>query len=312
MRLTTSTQVPAADIQKISFDLLICASGYEQRATFLAKSLNLSQFQHKIVFQFDNNIDILNRRLNDEFFSNAGFESIKADGDLEDAVLDTFKRIAFHKKGIRVLIDYSSMARSWYASILKHFAYFEHRYGAAELFFSYSPAIFSPSPKEIAYNIHVGPINGFSALTLPQHPTALILGLGYERSRANGLNEFLDGETFVFYTEGDREDPYAKEVERNNSELLSQIKPGNICRYSVGGLNDLYVQLLGLSKDLLSDFRIVIASCGPKVFTLISLLVSLKLKGIDVWRISAGKNAIVTDKVSSGELVVFKADFVSD
>jgi hypothetical protein len=42
-------------------------------------------------------------------------------------------------------------------------------------------------------------IEGFSFFSVPNKPSALIIGLGYEKNKAFGLTEYFDAETFLFY-----------------------------------------------------------------------------------------------------------------
>ncbi len=310
MKINSRIQIPFSQLKGIPIDLIITSSGYEARSTFIAQNLNLREIKQKIVLAFSNENQTINRSSNDLFFTHNSFLQILADSDTEDEIFNYLsEHLIDGKEEFNIVIDYSSMTRIWYSSILKYFFYNQSLESKVNLFFCYAIAKFIPSPKENAYNLHIGPIRGFSNLTVPQKPTALIIGLGYEKSRAWGLNEYFDGETFAFYTDNVKEPKYSQEVEKNNSVLLSELKPENICRYSINDLSSLYSTLFSLTKDLSSSYRVIIASCGPKPFTLISLIIALERRDIDAWRISAGKGAIPVDKIAEGEIAVFKVCF---
>lgn len=59
--------------------------------------------------------------------------------------------------------------------------------------------------------------------------------------------------------------------------------------------------------DLLRNYRVILAPCGPKPFTLLSLITAIKLPDIDVWRISSGKAAPTIDKVADGEVFFLRS-----
>jgi len=62
--------------------------------------------------------------------------------------------------------------------------------------------------------------------------------------------------------------------------------------------------------DLTQTNRIVLAPCGPKIFSLICLVESIKLENVDVWRISSSKNASnVSDKLADGKITFYKLTF---
>lgn len=60
------------------------------------------------------------------------------------------------------------------------------------------------------------------------------------------------------------------------------------------------------------DFRIVIASCGPKPFTLISMLTASVLPDIDVWRISGNKGFDNANREPDGEVLCFFVEYSNE
>jgi len=306
MIIKDKVQLPFPHLKDIDVDLFIAASGYESRSTFIAKQLQKYSIQRKIVFKFIDENSVSARRLNDAYFENDGYEQIDVDGDSNVEVRRFFNGVNWTSKfNWNIVVDYSVMTRVWYSAILEFIKCYNSAPITINFYFCYSISSFASSPKMDSYNIHIGPIRGFSNLTVPQKPTALIIGLGYERNRAIGLSEYLDGETFVFYTDRSKEEKYSIEVENNNKELIKQLKPNNIWKYPINDLNYLYRKLYTLCLDLADKFRVIIAPCGPKPFSLISLLVALDLENIDVWRISPGKSAPAIDKKAEGEVTMF-------
>jgi hypothetical protein len=307
MKIFKRHQIAFEILKAIPVDLLICASGYEDRCTYLASRLDLPRIPKKIALGFTNENEFSSRKMNDSFFTQNEFDIIMCDINSESEISSFLgKAIDLSKDYCTVLVDYSSMSRIWYSTILKFFYYNQVSECQIRLIFSYSVSAFLESPKEDTYNVHIGPINGYSNLTIPQMPTGLIIGLGYEKSRAMGLNEYFDGETYVFYTEGKDDNRYSREVEINNAQLLSQVKSENIFKYSIYDISTLYSRLYSLCRDLKNDYRIILASCGPKTFALASLLIATELEYIDVWRISAGKSALPVNKKAIGDLVLFE------
>ena len=102
---------------------------------------------------------------------------------------------------------------------------------------------------------------------------------------------------------------YFNEVCENNKNLLSSIKSDNIFYYPLSNLKYAETLLSQLIKDLLDDFRIILAPSGPKPFTLISLLAAFRFENVDVWRISAGEEELPTNKEASGSFSFFHATF---
>lgn len=299
-------------LRALPFDLIIAASGYETRSSYVLTKLN-PEGKKKVSFGFDNNETLPQRLRNDSLYKLNGYSLIIANGDSDEMINKELSEVNLDKKNnINILIDYSSMTRIWYSTILDYFNDLAPKNAVeVNLFFTYTQSNFVPPPSVVIPNKHVGPIQHNVTLSTNQKPTALIIGLGYEGIRAYGLTEFLDSETFIFQTDSSNDNKYSFEVEKNNIELLSDISSDHIFKYPISDLNYTHFVLNSLCKKLLHNYKIVIAPCGPKPFTLLSLINAMLLDDTTVWRISPGKHAIPTDKLSNGEILLTKVKFHS-
>tara|TARA_R110002020_G_scaffold88891_1_gene217703 strand:- start:2115 stop:3053 length:939 start_codon:yes stop_codon:yes gene_type:complete len=298
------------DIKSLEFDLILVSSGYEERASFLISNYRFNS-KNKLALSFKNYGDIKERLKNDGIFLKNGYKLIQSHGDDDSVILSVLENLNFRgKNGLNILIDYSSMTRVWYSAILNYFRWLEVDNNIViDIYFSYSLAKFSPPPTDHIPNRHIGPIKGFYSIALPLKPTALIIGLGYEKIRAFGLTEFLDSETLVFLTDSSQGD-FTNAVRKENYELLKIVDPENIFNYSFDNIVQLHHVLFSLCEKLTEKFRIIIAPCGPKPFTLISLLNSILLKDIDIWRISPGSRGLPENRIPTGKTVVVKTKFL--
>lgn len=299
-------------INKINFDLIIVASGYETRAGYIAQTYNPIG-RIKIALTFDNYSSLNQRIENDKLFSSLGYTFIKSEGDTDETIIDFLNTVRFDENlEYNILVDYSSMTRIWYSSILDFFRYFEVSHQLKiNIYFVYSKAIFVPPPEEEVPNRHISPLKGFYNMSLPVKPTLLIIGLGYERIRAFGLTEFLDAETLLFYTDPADQNKFSLEVEKNNEELLRIVSDENIFKYSLNKLEHLHRIINSICTKLNENYRIIIAPCGPKPFTLLALINSILIGGIDVWRISPGVKGLPQNRTSNGEVFALLTSFIS-
>ena len=291
------------------YDLFITASGYEERATFIAlKNINAKR---KVVIVFSKNKQNKTRENNDKFYHQNKFEYLFSDGSqgkvITNIIDDFLKENQNHV--INILVDYSSMTRVWYSSIID---YFNNLNTSKDIrvFFSYTRAQFTPPPMTEDLNHFCEPIYGFSNITIPNKETALILGLGYEKRRAFSLKEYFDAEeVYMFMTDAESAPDFYKDVTERNHELLSHVDNSHKFSYPLEDLLFTKKILYDLCKDLLNNFRVVIAPCGPKPFTLISLLVASELRNIDVWRISGNKD--ITNRKPTDDILTILVEFES-
>lgn len=307
-------QFKFSDIKILEFDAIIVASGFETRASYQA-----SQFTRlpkiKYALCFDSERDDENRKLNDLFFQKERFEMIDVKNDTD--ILKVFQEIIekilvvrkVQEKPIQIYIDYSSMIRSWYASIL----YIYNKYSlnkSIRLFFGYSYAKFVSSANLDILNKIVEPLNGYCSLSVPSKPTALIVCLGNEKNRVYGLQEYFDAATYLFYSDGNYENLYSNEVEVVNLDIINSTKKENIIRYPVFDLIYTDYLLENLCRVLVKEFRLIIAPCGPKPFILLSCFNSLKFNSeIEVWRISPGNALPKINREPSGSVSVVEITF---
>ena len=292
-----------------SFNLGIFTSGYEPRSTFLfSKGLTIT---NTIVLGFASFKDHKSRKKNDRVFTKKGCDIINSDGNnpiIIHQLLNNYLQ-DFTGEIFKIFVDYSSMTRVWYAEILAYFRDAEDLKFSVELVFGYSFAKYQAPPEENYRNLYVSPIDGFSYFSVPNKPTALIIGLGYEKNKAFGLSEYFDGETFVFYNKDSNDERFKESVEKINGSLLEIIPEENKYIFPIYDLEFTERQLFSICGYLKETFRVIVAPTGPKPFTLVSLIIALKMNEIDVWRISQGDNRKAIQFEADGNISLYKVTF---
>jgi len=295
-------QIASDEIKGKKFDLVIASSGYEARATHIANVIN-KDIKNKVVFSFNGYTSEEIRKKNDGIFKELHYTSIELDGSDSITIINFIDEFikSFSSNTLAILIDYSSMTRIWYGSIINYFKYTSINNKSIKVYFSYSCAeLHKPVDKEFKTS-YFSPIEGFCNLSIPFVPTALITGLGYETNKTFGLKEFFDAELlYLFYTEGNE---FTKYVIERNEELFSQTLPKYKIPYSIKDILLTKTILYDLCLSLKNDFRIIIAPCGPKIFTLISFFVASEIDSVDVWRISSDDIDVHAKRKPTGEII---------
>jgi hypothetical protein len=315
MKLYKTSGCSKTDLLEKKFDVVIVSSGYEARAINISSQINLNSIPLKYAIAFKNAKTEESRCSNDIFFEQNGFTIIE-EGESQSTIVSWIMDEIFESnssnRNLNILIDYSSMTRVWYARFIEIIRDLDSLTYCINMFFSYSPSDFIEAPSDPGINTNVGPIEGFSGLSIPSSPTAIIIGLGYESIRAFGLNEYLDAEPFVFYSDSSFNSDFSREVEKNNSDLLGKINDDHIFKFPLHNTKYTEAMLSQLCEDLSGYYRVILAPCGPKPFTLLCLLISCRIPNIDVWRISAGASATIKNKTcSSKDIITHFAEFVN-
>lgn len=298
MKLQYAHQITLLELASSRYDVVIVASGYETRATTLAQRLKDIDAR-RVVISFQEWRELPQRKINDAIFEKLGYDPHEATEGSCEAIINilnnVFQEILF-KENVRVLVDYSCMTKVWYATIINYFINRNSHIQNLDLTFSYTPSKYS-DPQPPMPNKYMGPIPGIYCVSTSNKPTALIMGLGYEMERAQGIVEYLDPKTtYAFYSSPAFDKKFVNVVEKNNALLLSSLGESKVFKHPIGDLKSTDAQLTSLCLNLKNTHRIILAPLGPKPFALLCLLLSARYPEIDVWRVSAGDSGNKYDR----------------
>lgn len=193
----------------------------------------------------------------------------------------------YHNDEITLVVDYSCMTKAWYYSIILYLTKRDLALKKVNVLFFYTPSKYS-KPQKPKHNTEIAPLPG-KYVVPTNKPKALIVCLGYEQNKAEGIIDHLDPKIcYVFYTEPALDSMFVATVKANNKNILDHYT--NIITYPFDDLLYLERQLTSLYYLLKDDYSIIIAPLGPKPFTFISMLLSVKFPDIDIWRVGSGSD----------------------
>lgn len=293
-------------------DVLICGCGYESRCVWIIDKFQ-KQIQHvglKHVLSYDNpecNQILDNRH---KYIDN-GFDVhiINGKDDLLKFCATLRSELAkIGKENIRIVVDYSSMERQWYANLLLFFRDLDIDgiKGISSLFHYAVANYCSSSDKDLAIeNIH--PIEGYSTIYLPDRPTALIAGLGGEPKILVGLKSYLNVDLVHYYYSNSHFEPPMDAVYKDD---FDNIDPECLHEYDFNKMIAIFNSLFDLYMQLNDKYRLLFVSCGPKPFTLVSLIFS-SIYHIDVWRLKTNIGDHLVERTPTGESVVIECMYVN-
>ncbi len=260
VRLSATQQRSASQVAGEAFDIFIAASGYEQRGLHCIRKFPVNRIPKRVAFGFTDRITP-QREDNDREFSRAAIPVMLSSGDSGDVLREWLSEALeeFTGKPTRVIVDYSSMTRTWYAAILEAFLTAEVNSSGIECVFSYSVAEYS-APSYYSSNASVGPIPNFCSLSAPDRASALIIGLGYEQERALGLVEYIDpAYTCAFYTDPALDQRFRDAVLQNNQAFLRKLPRERLYPYPLADLQRTGDMLNSVCRALLDEHRVTLA-----------------------------------------------------
>jgi hypothetical protein len=233
------------------------------------------------------------REHNEQEFVKRGFTLEAVGGNEPAKVQQVVGRVtaAALLSGGASAFDISSMTRAWHGALVRELWTTECNC-ALEVFFAYAPAQFRRSAQKSWPNEFVEPAHGFAALSTPDLPVAAVIGLGSERERALGLQQWLDpSRTMLLVPNSGAGDRFHAEVRKSNRDLLARTPHEWVFPYSPFEPAATFSMLASIVDGLRSSYRVVLASLGPKIFGLLCFLLATKFDDVSVWRVSSGVHA---------------------
>jgi hypothetical protein len=288
--------------------IFVAACGYEHRSVAISKMVSGPEL--KIAMCFEESPDALSRGRNEAEFAKRGFLKYTVSGNdsrkVQEVVEGVVSKAARLSKS--VAFDISSMTRAWHGGIVRQLRTMEIE-SELETFFAYVPARFKGPPARVVPNEFVEPVNGFASLTAPDLPISLVIGMGYERERALGLQQMLDPKlTMLMIPKSGDNDPYYTELVRNNKIILDQTDPRRVFEYNFSEPAAAFATLASVVTGLRESSRVVLASLGPKIYGLMCFLLASRFSDVSVWRVSPGAHASPRDvQADINRIVVLSA-----
>lgn len=301
MKINYGKQVDINDIENYNIDLFLLAQNHEERAftafEYVSEKVDLKQIVALSYIELFKDVDKIK-----SIYIESHIKIIEVlDQFLLTSTSDTFN----------LVVDYSCMTKSWYYTIILYLNQKHLHQKDINVFFVYTPSKYS-KPLAPKPNTEIAPLPGKYVVPTDK-PKALIVCLGYEQNKAQGIIEHLDPKiSYILYSKPAIDDAFVKSIEENNKELLEQSE--NVITFPLEDLIMIERELVSLYFLLKKDYSIIIAPLGPKPFAFMAMLLSIKYEEIDIWRVGSGSdiNEYRRSPIASNKFIVSFVNFNED
>lgn len=189
----------------------------------------------------------------------------------------------------RIFLDVSAFPRTAIACLMSAFSEIAARGACLNITLGYRLAQFTPPRNDPAPpNRRVAPV-GTSFAGWPRRPglpVHLIVGLGYERDKAQGAVEYLQPSFLSLFTPQSPIQEFAEQVSQRNRLLLENTPLERVFAYEVLEPAVQFAQLSSMLGALVGSTKPVLLPFGPKIFFAVCLLMSLAHQEVSVWHVS--------------------------
>jgi len=313
MELTHLSELNYQELRYERFDYLITTCGYQPRCHYLADNVHFNA-TGKFMLTIDETGNGEDRCKHMDILTKHGFKSYKASVDetqsVEKLLGDLCNQTHDH---LNILIDYSCMPKKWYAAILDNITRNNFRSKNINIFLSYTPKIFEKKRPTLSAR-YFGPMVEEKDKLRHKKPITLIAALDTNGHLLQEAVNLIKPANLLAFVPNCRYDPdYTAAVLLSNRALLAKADGKNIHSYDVSHPDALNALLTSCCLDLRLESEILILPQGPKIFSMMALLLSLRYTDIKLWELTFKNGKSVSEQgLPASAPVVIKASFLDD
>ncbi len=309
MRLIEVQDIDINEVIAESYDLVVFSCGYESRCTFLPDKLLKQNSSVTLILNFSEFKDEGDRKFNEQFFqinfSKGKTITNKFDDDTKIyEYLQEFNQE--NKKDLRVLIDYSSMSRLWYVSILNWARY--SSLSSITIDFSYSAGKYNKDFQPMVIN-NIQALPGYEGVTTYSR-TISIFGLGFDYLSSLCVLDKLEPSIVHSFIATPIYQEYQNQAEEVNAEFIQNYSEP-VIYFPLNSVSKTYRMMSELVYPYLNKYNISFIPMGPKPHVLASALLSIRFNDIINLYIKGERN-VPPNVEASGQCICTRVIFNND
>jgi len=299
MELSSIRHIDPAQIADYKADVFITGLGFESRSTQVARRFE-NHSCRKIALEKKKINNDFSYQDNMAYLVNQGFEIIRVESEIPD--LDGIFQ-SVKSDSMNLAIDCTNMSPLWNYEFFSWFDRKHSQEGRVRIRIAYTMAAYVPKSGPAK----VRKIQDFlreEAKSAHSRKTALILGLGQEKHVSESIHNMINPDlVYLFYADPPAEKSFVEKVFVNNHKLINKVPIRNLISYPIRNGQLIYQSLINTILPLRNEYSIVLIPHGPKIFSLVAMLVHLGYPDI---RISYPhfKKQMLADRLPKDEPVV--------
>lgn len=299
MELSSLKHIDPAEIADYKADLFITGLGFESRSSLVSRKFEKHTCR-KIVLEKKNVIKDFAFQDNLSYLKNQDYEFIRVEKEVPD--LDTIFQ-SLNSDTMNIAIDCTNMPPLWYYEFFSWFDRHQRMEGRVRIRIAYTMA----SYLQKSTSRKVRRIYDFLQAEIKQSKfkkSALILGLGQEKQVSDSIINMINPDlVYLYYADPPAEKRFVEKVFENNHKSISEVPIRNLISYPVRNAQSIYHSLINTILPLRNEYAIMLIPHGPKIFSVVAMLVHLGYPDI---RISYPefKKITVADRLPKDEPVV--------
>jgi hypothetical protein len=259
------------------YDLAVFSCGYEARSKTYSESINRRNINKILTLYFSDSRDVGYRRQNEIHFNEISDDIVEMKYDDDLPVYEYLNKYVFDNgtRSLKIMVDYSSMSRLWYISILNWARYAE--LDEVLIDFVYSVGDYSGAITPLVID-EILAIPGHEGVTT-HSKTLSIFGLGYDSLTTLCVLDKLEPSVVHSFIAGSFFENYIDKTESYNKEFIDNYSEP-VLYFPFTSVEKTYRMMSELISPYRDEYNISFIPMGPKPHVLAAALVSLKYSEI--------------------------------
>ncbi|EPG0800271.1 hypothetical protein ACSVJV_003422 [Vibrio cholerae] len=272
------------ELSQAKYDIALFSCGYEERCIDVATRLKNHNIENVIVLAFDQHQEDPVRVESLNYFSEkwSNFQLLEISQREISSIQKKLSEIIFslHRNDIKILIDYTSMSRAWYAAILNYLVNFCELKVTIDL--TYATAVY----KNLDLNVELGELRiipGCEGISLTKRHNAAIFMLGFDRYGPQRLYNLLNpNKCFGIMAAPAATYDYENTCLEKNKDFISHYLGGEdkLIKLPINSIATCYDNMSQMLSPLRSEYNVSIIPFGPKPHILTAILCSFNYPNV--------------------------------
>lgn len=296
------------DVLRERYDIGVFASGYELRCTHVPRRLEKSHLSQSVAFGFEEVKKAEQRLRNDEYFRQKWGAPIPLSTDDDGLVYDVLRRMFVRgRTPLRLLVDYSSMSRLWYAAVL-NWARFAggSRQIIVDLLYAVGDHKAAGTPMVIN---EIACVPACEGVPRPLSKSVAVFGLGFEGLAALCVLDRLEPhELYCYFAAPAAFEDYPSRARAANRELIGLARA--CVPMPLGSVERCFRLLSELISPHRFDANIALVPMGPKPHVLSAILLAMRFGEVTCLRVGYRRER-PQDVGTTGSIVATRVEFIA-
>lgn len=309
MNLYRVKDIDFEEVLNSTYDISFFSSGFEKRCTFVPEKINPDRKSNLTLFGFKDEENDAQRIENDKYYKiKWSIEPTIALSNDDSQIYKTLNESdSTNKDEIKILVDYTSMSRTWYAGIL-NWAKFSNRHKQIQIDFTYSVGLHIDGVPQMFIDAMYC-IPGCEGQPMGALKSVAVFILGFDGLAPLCMMDLLEPDiTYACIATGHGNSVNLSKAVDANKEFLDSCQEKNRIYLPIESVEDSFGKLAEVVIPHLDKQNVSFVPMGPKPLILTSILLSMRFNKISCLYVR-GKSNVARRVDASGQITSTRITF---